>query len=87
MLAKAKGMPDEDIEYALLPCPFCGLDAASFANCQEMRTCEGFRRCAESRYVIAVCSFNNGGCGASTGFWPSAEEAAKAWNERAKVKS
>lgn len=64
------------------PCPFCGNAYPIFANCMEMQICEDFRSCGDGHYFTAICSFKNKGCGASTGFYPTKEEAAAAWNER-----
>lgn len=33
-------------------------------------------------YYAAVCCFQNGGCGASSGYRETKEEACAAWNER-----
>ena len=67
---------------SLDPCPFCGKDVADFATCQEVQACENFRSCDSGHYLTIVCSFKNGGCGASSGFWPSCQEAANAWNRK-----
>ncbi len=70
-------------DFYLAACPFCGLDAADFTDCQELQACETWRKCpVESRYVAVVCSFYRGGCGASTGFYPNAATAALKWNHR-----
>jgi hypothetical protein len=65
-----------------MPCPFCGKDVAIFVNCQEMRVCADYRKCEDSHYLSVACSYQHGGCGVSTGFFPTAEEAADAWNRR-----
>lgn len=85
MLAKVPGPMNDDQEYELDACPFCGKDVVSFINCQEMRACEDFRQCEDGHYLSVVCSFKNGGCGASSGFFPTAQEAADAWNRRAEI--
>lgn len=72
----------DGINYLLEPCPFCGLDKALFTNCQEVEACADYKRCADSHYFAVVCSCGDKGCGASTGFWPTREEAAKHWNQR-----
>lgn len=62
-------------------CPFCGKDVATIANCQEMKECESMGSC-KSHYFLVVCTFSRGGCGASSGYFPTPEEAAEAWNQR-----
>ncbi|MBR6030100.1 MAG: hypothetical protein IKP40_13535 [Clostridia bacterium] len=82
MLVKAHG-PETDGQYELAACPFCGKETSlCFANCQEMRACEDFRQCEDGHYLSVVCSFQRAGCGASSGYFPTAEEAAAAWNRR-----
>ena len=71
-----------DRQYLLTPCPFCGKGIARFVTCQEVRACGGWRACEEGRYLSIACSFQDGGCGASSGFFPTAQEAADAWNRR-----
>ena len=85
MCVKTPGpMNETDAEdISLSPCPFCGKDIAMFTKCQEMKFCPDYRSCPEGHYICAVCSFQRGGCGASTGFFPTPKEAADAWNERA----
>lgn len=85
MLVKVPG-PMTDEEHELSACPFCGKETSlCFANCQEMRACEDFRQCEDGHYLSVVCSFQRGGCGASSGFFPTAEEAAAAWNRRPEI--
>lgn len=72
-----------DLEMSLAPCPFCGKQIAMFINCQELRACASARACEDGHYLSVVCSFQRGGCGASTGFFPTPLEAAEAWNRRA----
>lgn len=69
-------------QVKLRKCPFCGKDVADYASCMEMRVCADFRKCEEGQYVCVVCSFARGGCVASTGFFPTREEAEEAWNMR-----
>lgn len=66
------------------PCPFCGKSAASISTAKEMEECENFERCIDCDYVTVVCDFNKGGCGASSGYRCTEEDAILAWNERAK---
>ena len=85
MLVKAHG-PMTDGQYELDACPFCGKETSlRFSNCQEMRACEDFRQCKDGHYLSVVCSLARGGCGASSGFFPTAEEAAAAWNRRPEI--
>lgn len=65
-------------------CPFCGKNAASISTAKGMEECENFERCIDCAYVTVVCDFNKGGCGASSGYRCTEEEAILAWNERAK---
>lgn len=70
-------------QFFLNICPFCGKDAALFARCNEVSACGGWQECSSAKYVTVVCSFQHGGCGSSTGFYPTPEEAVAAWNRRA----
>ena len=68
----------------LLPCPFCGEHATKIATCMQLEECAHFEECpAAEPYVCMVCSIDKGGCGASTGYYDSAEKANAAWNRRA----
>lgn len=83
MLRKIPETDDEGgAEISLNPCPFCGKDVSVFTNCQELELCSGEVCRADSHYYCVVCSFHNGGCGASSGFHPTCREAAEAWNKR-----
>jgi len=65
-------------------CPFCGKDVAEISNCQELEECRHFEQChATGPYVCVVCNVHEGGCGASSGYYVSAEKAIAAWNSRA----
>lgn len=75
----------EDKAFELKACPFCGKDIANFATCQQLQACKGFRECDDGHYLSVVCSMLDGGCGASTGFFPTFEAAARAWNRRHSV--
>ena len=72
----------EDKRYHLKRCPFCGKDKAIFADCKEVQCCYAWEHCKEDGPVSIVCDFLAGGCGASSGFRESYEEAAAAWNKR-----
>ena len=81
MLAKAlNGNGNE--QYSLKPCPFCGMDVAIFATCRDLEACASYQRCKSEYMVLAVCNVNAGGCGASSGFRDTCEQAADAWNGR-----
>lgn len=74
----------EDKEtYELSRCPFCGGDVARFATCHEVEACGDWcpTKGAHTAYTV-VCSFLYGGCGSSSGFYPTRAEAAGAWNRR-----
>ncbi len=60
-------------------CPFCDKDVAETSNCRELlESCP-----AAEPYVCVVCNMHEGGCGASSGYYDSAEKAIAAWNRRA----
>lgn len=63
----------------LLPCPFCGkLETIIMVDVPAEKHERVYR------VYRVVCSFVNGGCGASTGWnHETPEEAAKEWNTRA----
>jgi len=67
----------------LKPCPFCGADVAEICTCEELQACDA--RCdicpCPKTYQV-VCSWDNYGCGASSGVKDTREEAANAWNHR-----
>jgi hypothetical protein len=68
----------------LKSCPFCGKDVAEITNCMELGECKHFESCpATEPYVCVVCNMHEGGCGASSGYYDSAEKAIAAWNRRA----
>lgn len=69
--------------YELKPCPFCGQDMARFVTCHEVEACGEFNRCNNEGSYAVICSFLYRGCGSSSGFYQTREEAARAWNQRA----
>ena len=87
------------MDEKLKPCPLCGKSGAVWADAQDLEACENFEGedcpSLETKqvhlgddakgcpYVIIVCDFNKGGCGASSGFRKSVQEAIEAWNRRA----
>lgn len=62
----------------LKPCPFCG--GEKVVVLEEGGNSEIFENI---RNYIICCDFNNGGCGATSGFRRTEEEAIEAWNKRA----
>ena len=53
-------------------------------NCRELEDCAHFEVCdTDILYFAYVCSVNHGGCGATTGYYETEEEAIEAWNRRA----
>ena len=85
-------MPNEEIK--LKPCPFCGKRVAELTNARELEDCanfeqeecpcESFENAGECGLKTIVCNVQNGGCGASAGYWFTDEGAVAAWNRRAK---
>lgn len=68
----------------LKPCPFCGNTNIHKTNCRELEDCAHFEVCdTDILYFAYVCSVNHGGCGATTGYYETEEEAIEAWNRRA----
>ena len=77
----------------LKPCPFCGKEVAQRCDVKECEMCSNFEdedRCpayhdAEPCMggVFVICDFTYGGCGASTGWYKTYDEAVEAWNKRA----
>lgn len=60
----------------LKPCPFCGDDEAPRMMIRKGK--DGWR----DRYYV-LCEYNEGGCGAESGWYHYESEAAEAWNRRA----
>jgi hypothetical protein len=64
-------------------CPFCDKAVAEITNCKDLEECRHFEKCpATEPYVCVVCNMFEGGCGASSGYYDSAEKAIAAWNRR-----
>ena len=82
MLRKVTTTDNEDLTFDLAPCPHCGKDIAMFSDCQELQCCESFSRCPSVSCHLVICSYLYGGCGSSSGFHQTYEEAAEAWNRR-----
>lgn len=75
----------------LIPCPFCGWGkTVEFTDVLEMESCKKALDkdcCCDYEpngcsMVAVVCNVHKGGCGASSGYAGSYEEAAKKWNSR-----
>ncbi len=85
-------MIDFETKIELMPCPYCGKDAAEFATAQEMEDCTYFEdetKCPAFKPFEGctcnkiVCNVQRGGCGASTGYAWDKIQAAMKWNKRA----
>ena len=74
----------------LKPCPFCGNKFVELSDARELEDCMNFKECPECfessqsscNLYIVVCSVNEGGCGASSGYYTTAEKAIETWNRR-----
>lgn len=55
----------------LKPCPFCGSTSVDVKD--DYHPVPNY---------YAVCDYNKGGCGASSGYCRTEEEAIEAWNRR-----
>ncbi len=67
----------------LLPCPFCGsITAPTVMNQNEAQWLDNDID-EEDLSMVVCCATRKHGCGASTGFCDTAEQAAKEWNTRA----
>lgn len=78
----------------LKSCPFCGKSVADFATACQEEECANFEsdecpcydrnedHSQDCAIHFVVCNRSKGGCGASIGWYLSAEEAAEAWNRR-----
>lgn len=77
---------------ALKPCPFCGKqDPMVITDAHELESCANYddENCpAENEggccgFLTVVCDVTKGGCGATSGYAPTEEEAVEKWNKRA----
>lgn len=64
-------------------CPFCGkTETLAIVDCIELEECDQFEHCDKDTYKTVACCYNKGGCGASSGYRPTEQEAIDAWNTR-----
>jgi hypothetical protein len=62
----------------LQPCPCCGYAAPEFSDTSERRYLE----VSIGIFDLVLCPANKGGCGMTSGWYDTQEEAAVAWNRR-----
>ena len=65
----------------LQPCPFCGSTTAP--TVMNQNEAQWLDNDAENPSMVVCCAAKKFGCGASTGFCDTAEQAVEAWNRRA----
>ena len=70
---------DGSMKDKLKPCPFCG---GTDTLCINRETDKWENKPWTYQYQV-ICDWNSGGCGSSSGFYDSMEDARDAWNERA----
>ena len=78
----------------LKPCPFCGnIESLRFATRRDLEDCSDFDDCEAEKcargmcdmydnWDCVVCSYQDGGCGASSGYESCPAKAVEAWNRR-----
>ena len=75
----------QNTEYhSLRKCPFCGAKVAYFGTVADIELMDDDYpdyELAKDHYAV-VCNYNEGGCGATTRGYATAEEAIEAWNRR-----
>lgn len=76
------------MDEKLKSCPFCGKSVAEIDDAKELGGCPYYDDCDQAEYEqcemhSVVCNVHRGGCGASSGYFFTAEEAISAWNRRA----
>lgn len=64
----------------LKPCPFCGSTTAP--TVMNQNEAQWLDNDAENLSMVVCCAAKKFGCGASTGFCDTAEQAVEAWNTR-----
>lgn len=72
-------------EIELKPCPFCGGTKIFVGSVAEIELMDKYDENYDlyNRQFQAVCDYNVGGCGASSGYYKSKATAIEAWNRRA----
>lgn len=77
---------DGEIMTELKPCPFCGkTDSLEVSDCGSLEECGMFEECGEFAYKTVVCNVNKKGCGATSGYASTKEEAIEKWNTRTEI--
>ena len=67
----------------LKPCPFCGKTEIVVLDANEIEESDAdSERWVPDPCYAAVCSFNEQGCGATSGYRETPELAAEVWNQR-----
>ena len=73
-------------------CPFCGKNVAIISDVQDCELCSNFeeQNCPQFEDIghcnmkLVCCNAQQGGCGASTGWYATEQEAVEAWNRSTK---
>lgn len=68
--------------FELQKCPFCGKSVATIWTMSEAHQLKYDED--RERYTV-VCSWDNGGCGATCGFHDSVHRAVSRWNTRVPI--
>lgn len=64
-------------------CPFCGnATAPRFSTIKATNECNRFEECDDCTVLCIVCSFDKGGCGATSGYRADRQKTIDAWNRR-----
>lgn len=76
------------MDEKLKPCPFCGKSVAEIDDAKELGGCPYYDDCDQAEYEqcemhTVVCNVHKGGCGASSGYYDTVEDAVAAWNRHA----
>ena len=92
MAIEIKILNELKAKYPLAPCPHCGsISAPEFTTACDCETCSATSDGCEQfiaddecdcKVHFVVCNARKGGCGASSGWASSAEDAAYNWNLR-----